>query len=159
MFKSTHRRRSPAPAALGAAALLGLQLAGCAPEDDPFDQDFTKESKLDTTAPKFAVRADVPVRIQGRRLAFLADEASLAANRRVEFHIVRQLQPDEDLPAYRSQILLPWSGEPIAIELRERPDQQPEEATEGTESPAPPIEERETLDPEEFLQDDEEDSP
>ena len=90
------------------------------------------------------------------------DEASLAANRRVEFHIVRQLQPDEALPDYESQILLPWSGEPIEIALRERPDQPEQGATDAATPPpgdAPPVEVRETLDPDEFRGTDDEEAP
>lgn len=42
------------------------------------------------------------------------DEASLAANRRVEFHIVRQLDPLDPPLHYRSVPRLPWNGEPIS---------------------------------------------
>ncbi len=41
-----------------------------------------------------------------------ADEADLAANRRVLFRIVRLLAPGESAPTLPTAILIPWSGEP-----------------------------------------------
>jgi outer membrane protein OmpA-like peptidoglycan-associated protein len=41
-----------------------------------------------------------------------ADPASLAANRRVEFEVVRQIQPGEPSPPLRPGLRYPWSGEP-----------------------------------------------
>jgi OOP family OmpA-OmpF porin len=40
-----------------------------------------------------------------------SEESELAANRRVEFHIIRTLDPLEVPPEYSNTIQLPWSGE------------------------------------------------
>jgi outer membrane protein OmpA-like peptidoglycan-associated protein len=45
-----------------------------------------------------------------RSLGFTPDEATLQVNRRVEFHIVRQYEPGEELPKYAPKIQLPWTG-------------------------------------------------
>jgi outer membrane protein OmpA-like peptidoglycan-associated protein len=45
------------------------------------------------------------------------DEESLAANRRVEFKIIHQYGPGDELPVYAPQIKLPWSGEPAEVEV------------------------------------------
>ena len=42
-------------------------------------------------------------------------EESLAANRRVEFHIIQLLDPLDPKPSYSQEIALPWSGEKVAI--------------------------------------------
>lgn len=42
-------------------------------------------------------------------------EAALAANRRVVFHIVRQLQPGEPWPDYGTTVAVPWTGETHAV--------------------------------------------
>jgi hypothetical protein len=44
-----------------------------------------------------------------------SDEASLALNRRVEFHIVRQFGPLDELPTYQTDIRLPWNGQPYTV--------------------------------------------
>ena len=49
------------------------------------------------------------------------DEATLATNRRVEFRIVRQYGPNEQPPAYREGVLLPWSGDAATIRNPEPP--------------------------------------
>jgi hypothetical protein len=40
-----------------------------------------------------------------------SEETELAANRRVEFHIIRTLDPLEVPPEYSNTIQLPWNGE------------------------------------------------
>ncbi len=149
--------------------IVSVVIEGHASEEGTYEYNFELSNRRAGAVFQALIKAGVhPNRLAYRGMGEVepkvagADEASLAANRRVEFHIVRQLQPNEALPAYESQILLPWSGEPILIELRERPDQPPEGAEPDPAEPAeptPPIEERETLDPDEFLQDDEEDAP
>lgn len=42
-------------------------------------------------------------------------EAALAQNRRVIFHIVRQLQPGEPWPDYGTTVKVPWTGEDHAV--------------------------------------------
>jgi outer membrane protein OmpA-like peptidoglycan-associated protein len=54
------------------------------------------------------------------------DEASLATNRRVEFRIVKQYAPDERPPDYRTDVRLPWSGEPARITTPVAPPPEPE---------------------------------
>ncbi|MEC7946020.1 MAG: OmpA family protein, partial [Myxococcota bacterium] len=49
------------------------------------------------------------------------DEASLAANRRVEFKIVRQYAPDERPPAQRVGVRFPWDGTEATIRTPETP--------------------------------------
>jgi OOP family OmpA-OmpF porin len=41
-----------------------------------------------------------------------SDEAALAKNRRVIFHIVRRIRPGEPPPSMRTEMLLPWDGAP-----------------------------------------------
>ena len=43
------------------------------------------------------------------------DEADLARNRRVEFHIVRQLEALEVPPEYAATVRLPWTGEVVSV--------------------------------------------
>lgn len=45
------------------------------------------------------------------------DEESLAVNRRVEFKIIHQYQPGDELPPYERRVKLPWSGEPAEVEV------------------------------------------
>jgi hypothetical protein len=47
------------------------------------------------------------------------DEASLATNRRVEFKIIRQYNPDEKRPDLNTAIKLPWSGAEATVEKPE----------------------------------------
>ncbi|MFT4977202.1 MAG: outer membrane protein OmpA-like peptidoglycan-associated protein [Myxococcota bacterium] len=52
-----------------------------------------------------------------------ADESSLASNRRVEFHVVRQYAPNEGDPTYRPVEQAPWDGDTLQLQapVRERP--------------------------------------
>ena len=52
------------------------------------------------------------------------DEAALASNRRVEFHVVRQYAPDEEDPAYREVEQAPWDGGTLELQqpVREAPE-------------------------------------
>ncbi len=48
-------------------------------------------------------------------------EQNLAANRRVEFHIIEQLEPLEVPPEYPDTVRLPWTGEVVKVrQARER---------------------------------------
>lgn len=49
------------------------------------------------------------------------DEESLQANRRVEFHIVRQYDDPEEMPDYAPRALLPWSGVEVEVIQPEKP--------------------------------------
>lgn len=61
------------------------------------------------------------------------DEQSLAANRRVIFHIVRRLQPGEAPPTYGTEVHIPWTGET-------RPYTQPPPPAPAPPPPAKPAE-------------------
>lgn len=43
------------------------------------------------------------------------DEVSLAENRRVEFHIVQRLRPEDGYPAFPDTTPLPWTGERVPV--------------------------------------------
>jgi len=58
------------------------------------------------------------------------DEPSLAINRRVVFHIVRQYAPGEPVPDYASEIRLPWSGESHRVTHPEPPPAPPQDLLE-----------------------------
>lgn len=49
------------------------------------------------------------------------DEASLQANRRVEFNIVKQYETVEDMPDYSATMKLPWNGNDVSIVQPEKP--------------------------------------
>jgi outer membrane protein OmpA-like peptidoglycan-associated protein len=76
------------------------------------------------------------------------EEARLALNRRVEFHILYYLETQADVPQLQTQIVLPWSGEQETVEPQ---DKLPEPK---------PLTPDDVLDPSEFEEaDDEEDTP
>ena len=76
------------------------------------------------------------------------EEARLAINRRVEFHILYYLQTQSDVPQLQNQIVLPWSGEQETVQPQ---DKLPEPK---------PLTPDDVLDPSEFDEaDDEEESP
>jgi hypothetical protein len=60
------------------------------------------------------------------------DEASLATNRRVEFRIVKQYEPDERPAEFRPGVLLPWSGDNATITNPEAPPSEPEKPKQPT---------------------------
>jgi hypothetical protein len=59
------------------------------------------------------------------------DEVALATNRRVEFHIVRQYDYDEELPKYPSVMDLPWNGMSVEIIQPPAPEPPKEESADG----------------------------
>ena len=82
-----------------------------------------------------------------------SDEASLAENRRVEFHIVHTYGPEEEVPELGTDIRLPWSGDVAAIKPSGRAPLAPA-------APAAPTPDPDAVDPSAFtIQDDEENSP
>ncbi len=74
------------------------------------------------------------------------DEESLAANRRVEFHIVQQLSESDPPPEYRPVEQTPWDGAPVDLTV---PDT----------APAPTRREGDPLDIQQFLDEADEDTP
>ncbi len=146
--------------------IVSVVIEGHASEEGTYEYNFDLSNRRAGAVFQALIRAGVhPSRLAYRGMGEVVpvsagtDEASLAANRRVEFHIVRQLTPQEALPDYEQRILLPWSGEPIEILLQERPDLVPidPQPTEAAPPPAPPIESKRVMDPDEFLEEAEED--
>lgn len=82
------------------------------------------------------------------------DEASLAVNRRVEFHIVARRQADDPWPAWPTTIPAPWDGLPLAI-LPPPPEPPPPPPQRGAAEPDPST----RVDPDEFRPADEVDDP
>ena len=54
------------------------------------------------------------------------DEEALATNRRVEFHIVRQYEYDDELPQFPAVMELPWNGMSVKV-VQPPPPEPPEE--------------------------------
>jgi outer membrane protein OmpA-like peptidoglycan-associated protein len=80
------------------------------------------------------------------------DEASLAENRRVVFHIIKRWFPGDPIPEYIRDIKLPWTGDTMTVpELPPLPEPKPVE-------PPPPEGNNngENIDPNLFRQDEEE---
>lgn len=104
---------------LNGNALIGqLVIEGYASEEGEYAYNY--DLSLDRAESIF--RRLVELGVHPTRLSFRAfgelnprkageDEASLEANRRVEFRIVRQLEDFEVPPPYPREIQLPWSGE------------------------------------------------
>jgi len=85
--------------------------------------------------------------------ASAVDEATLAANRRVIFHIVRQLEPGEPWPDYGDEVRVPWTGD--ARKVKKPP---PRAAPPPPPTPPPPrVADPERADPDQFT--DEDDDP
>lgn len=63
------------------------------------------------------------------------DADAMARNRRVVFNVVRQYAPGEVVPAYGSEVLLPWSGEPHTTTAPP-----PVEAVQPEQPPVEPVE-------------------
>jgi outer membrane protein OmpA-like peptidoglycan-associated protein len=59
------------------------------------------------------------------------DESALATNRRVEFHIVRQHEYDEELPKYPAVMELPWNGMSVKVIQPPAPEPPKEESADG----------------------------
>jgi len=59
------------------------------------------------------------------------DEPSLAANRRVVFHIVRLYAPGEAVPDYGTEVHLPWNGATQHVTHPEPPPAPPQDLLEG----------------------------
>ncbi len=145
--------------------IVSVVIEGHASEEGTYEYNFDLSNRRAGAVFQALIKAGVhPSRLAYRGMGEVVpvaegtDEASLASNRRVEFHIVRQLTPEETLPDYERQILLPWSGEPIEIQLQPRPDLVPvtEQPAEQPPTEAPPVEERPLINPDEFLDDAEE---
>jgi outer membrane protein OmpA-like peptidoglycan-associated protein len=104
---------------LNGNALIGqVVIEGFASEEGEYAYNY--ELSLDRAESIF--RRLVELGVHPTRISFRAfgelnprktgeDEASLEANRRVEFRIVRQLEDFEVPPPYPREIQLPWSGE------------------------------------------------
>lgn len=98
--------------------ILHVVIEGHASEEGSYTYNYTLSLSRALSIFKALVDEGVhPARISCRAmgevvpLSTATDEASLAANRRVVFHIVRRLQPGEPWPDYGATVTVPWSGE------------------------------------------------
>lgn len=84
------------------------------------------------------------------------EEAALAKNRRVIFHIVRRLKPGEEQPPIRTEMLLPWDGAPKTF-TPPPPLPAPAKTEEAPKRPPPKKDEDFPTDPDLFEEDEPED--
>lgn len=110
------------------ARIAHLVIEGHASEEGSYEYNFNLSNLRSKAVFREVIRAGVhPDRLSYRGMGEVVpvqmgpDEASLAANRRVEFKIVTQLAPGDDFPAYAEQIKLPWSGEAAKMNNPEPP--------------------------------------
>lgn len=103
--------------------VLHLVIEGHASVEGSDIYNFDLSMRRTTAIYKALIDAGVhPMRIscrsmgETRPLTDKTDEASLAANRRVEFHIVSRMAAGETPPAYFDAVRKPWSGEPAQIQ-------------------------------------------
>ncbi len=99
-----------------------LLVEGHASEEGEFDVNFELSIERARSIYKTLVEKGVhPARLSFRGFgevdptAVGDTEASLARNRRVEFHIVRQLEALEVPPTYSETVRLPWTGEIVPV--------------------------------------------
>ncbi len=102
--------------------LLHIVIEGHASEEGSDIYNFDLSMRRTTAIYKALIDAGVhPSRIscrsmgETRPLTTNTDEASLAANRRVEFHIVARMDAADPPPNYFQPVRKPWSGEPARI--------------------------------------------
>ena len=78
------------------------------------------------------------------------DEVSLAENRRVIFHIVKQLEPGTPWPDYGAEMKVPWSGDRRPVKVKPPPPPPP-----APKAPARKVKEAEKDDPDQFREEEE----
>lgn len=121
--------------------MLEVVIEGHASDEGSYEYNY--KLSLSRAIAIFAALVDVGV--HPRRLSCRAmgevqpvsagtDEVSLAANRRVNFHIVRWLQPGELYPNYGTEMRVPWTGETRPVPP---PPARPAGAAPGAPAPAP----------------------
>jgi outer membrane protein OmpA-like peptidoglycan-associated protein len=99
-----------------------LVIEGHASEEGEYDVNFMLSIERARSIYKTLVESGVhPARLSFRGFGEVdpkdtgESEAQLASNRRVEFHIVRQLEALEVPPEYPSMVRLPWTGEIVPV--------------------------------------------
>jgi len=102
----------------GKGEIVHLMVEGHASEEGSYEYNYDLSNRRARTIWEELIKAGVsPDRLSYRGMgevvpiAMGEDESSLSANRRVEFHIIKQLGPLDPVPAYPSDILLPWNGQ------------------------------------------------
>ena len=132
-----------------------LLIEGHASEEGDFSTNFDLSNQRARAVFRAVVQAGVhPYRLSYRGMGEVVPAANqenteeLAVNRRVEFKIISQYGPGDQVPDYPERILLPWSGEKGAVVNPPPPPKQP--------APKPqPTPETETFNPADFeLKDD-----
>jgi outer membrane protein OmpA-like peptidoglycan-associated protein len=98
--------------------IVHLLIEGHASEEGTYEYNYTLSMSRANAIWERLVRMGVhPSRMSTRSMGEVvpvemgSEEQMLAANRRVEFHIIRTLDPLEVPPEYSNTIQLPWSGE------------------------------------------------
>ena len=99
-----------------------MLIEGHASEEGDFSTNFDLSNQRARAVFRAVVQAGVhPYRLSYRGMGEVVPAANqkntgeLAVNRRVEFKIVSQYGPGDQVPDYPEQILLPWSGEKGAV--------------------------------------------
>ena len=132
-----------------------LLIEGHASEEGSYEHNYELSNLRARSIYEELVRAGVhPKRMSTRGMgevepvALGEEEARLALNRRVEFHILYYLQNQADVPQLQNQIVLPWNGEQETVQPQDKlPEQKP-------------LTPDDVLDPSQFDEkDDEEDAP
>ncbi len=102
--------------------IVHLVIEGHASEEGSFYYNYDLAKKRADAIWRALIEAGVsPTRISTRSMGEVEprneamDEASLAENRRVIFHIVKRLAPGEQPPGYKLEIKKPWTGEPATL--------------------------------------------
>ena len=141
--------------AIGHPEIGHLLIEGHASEEGSYQHNYDLSNLRARSIYEELVKAGVhPKRMSTRGMgevepvALGEEEARLALNRRVQFHILYYLETQADVPQLQNQIVLPWSGEQETVPPQ---DELPEQK---------PLSPDDVLDPSEFEEDDdEEESP
>lgn len=121
------------------AEIEHLVIEGHASEEGSFEYNYDLSNLRARAIWKELMRQGVhPDRISYRGMGEVVpietgdDEESLATNRRVEFHIIDWIEPDEEFPVYEESYRLPWSGDSVTTVQPIRPPE-PEKTDEPEE--------------------------
>ncbi|MCB9760921.1 MAG: OmpA family protein [Alphaproteobacteria bacterium] len=123
------------------AEIAHIVIEGHASEEGSYEYNYDLSNLRARAIWKELMRAGVhPSRMSYRGMGEVVpvktgeDEASLAANRRVEFHIVERLEADSEYPTYPESTKLPWNGEEVRTVQPKRPEPpKPEEEEKSVE--------------------------
>ena len=137
--------------------IVHLVIEGHASEEGSYEYNYELSGRRSQAIwEQLLTNGVAPSRISHRAMGEVApveegsDEETLAKSRRVVFQITKQIDVLEEMPEYALETRIPWTGEPITLQ---RPSQQmPDEMMKdllGTQQ------ERDYIDPSQFLDDDE----